>query len=131
MPKSTSNALPVDQYDQAGKLLRSFPSIYKASQATGLMPDKIRRVLPGTTPNRFTCGGFYWRRKGEPLGQVQQMPKPGRASIRIRLEKEGNEPQEFPSQTAAARHLKVSQSRISTALAQRGRCEGYFITQAA
>lgn len=131
MNKPDFSPTPVDQYDQDGRLLHCYPSIKKASQATGLVPHQIRRVLPGAADGRFTCGGFFWRRKGEKLGDTKQVPTPGRARMRIRLEKEGAPPQEFPSQVAAARHLGVTQSNIAAALARRGRCDGYFIIQAA
>jgi hypothetical protein len=122
---------PVDQYSATGILLHSYESIMKASQATGLVPHQIRRALPGAQDRRFTCGGFYWRYKGQKIGNIKKTPKPGKAKMPIRVEKEGADPQVFPSQVAAARHLGVTQGNIAAALARRGRVYGYFITHAA
>src|SRR5699024_3539122 len=53
----------VSQYTLAGEFLRSYDSIAKASQATGLNYSAIRSAV---SESRKSSGGFIWRRyKGD------------------------------------------------------------------
>lgn len=125
-------AVAVDKYDAMGKLVEAYCSITQAAKANGLTTNQILRALRPVSENgRYSTGGFYWRRKGETLPPVSEIPNRGAKRRMVTLTKEGEKPKVFPSQSHAARFLGVPPAFICQALKRAGLCKKYRVSQAA
>ena len=126
------NAIPIDQYTLSGQLVRSYDSISHAAKHNGLTVTQLMRALKPIEKNgRYSTAGYYWRKRGQALGELSQIPGPGKNRQRVQLCRDGQPPVMFPSQTAAAKFLDVPQAYISQALERQGKCKGYEVSRPA
>ena len=124
-------AVAVDQYDALGKLVKSYSSITRAAKANGLTANQIMRALRPVTENgRYSTGGYFWRKKGQVLPPVSEIPNRGAKRRQVTLTKEGGKPKVFASQSHAARFLGVPPAFVCQALKRAGICREYRVSQA-
>lgn len=110
-------AVPIMQFDKDGKFIREYPSIKKASAATGIDRNAIQFGLTGKTR---LVKGYQWRYKKESHFtdgphdiEAVQYSVHTRARSLLQFDLQGKFKQEYPSVMEASRITGISPASIS------------------
>ncbi len=116
-PGKRVQEIPIMQFDKDGKFTREYPSIKKASAATGINRNSIKFGLTGKTR---LVKGWQWRYKNDPQFadgthdiEAVRCPLHIRAQSLLQFDLQGKFIREYPSIMEASRITGISPATIS------------------